>query len=267
MHSHNLEQEESVKPHHSPRNLLEYVINKSINDDFFRLLAKHHKNIKGLLKCKSDCSSLNSAIFIININNFSSDLEKISKLCAEIDMEIQKENNNISKARDALQNYSSKDLAREICAIYNDAINYDKCFGLFQIFRVKPILPSLLLFTNPFRHNQNLSNEENILNLLSAFKMHDDFLINYLNALYGDGKDGETFAARSFELISADYKKIKGAISDISKIIQNSAHDKIIKNIERKRITIEKTMEKYPATLYSATKKLLLHLENPASPL
>ena len=266
MHSRNLEQEETAKPRRSPRNLLEYIINTSINDDFFPLLVKHHKNLKTLLKCKPDHPDLKNAIFIINLNKFSSDLEKISEICAEIDMEIHKNNNSINNIRNALQDYSSKDLAREICAIYNDARNYDERFSFFQIFRINPILPSLLLFTNPFRHDPILSNEENILNLLSAFKVHDDFLINYLNTLYGDEKDGESFTGKSFELISTDYNKIKETISNISKIIPNSVPDKTAKNIEQKRRIIEKTLEKYPATLYAATKKLLVHLENSASP-
>lgn len=174
-------------------------------------------------------------------------------------------NKNINKIRGVLQNYSSKDLVRKIGSIYRDARNYDEHFNFFQIFKVKPTLSPISLFANPFYHDPNLSNEENILNLMAVFKIHDDFLRNYLNVLYGDEEEGEAFAGRSFELISADYKKVKDAIEDILKIIPNSASENMVKSFERKRRIVEKTIEKYPATLYRATKELLLHFESSAS--
>ncbi len=79
-----------------------------------------------------------------------------------------------------------------------------------------------------------------------------------MNVLYGDGKEGEDFTGRAFEAVSADYKKIKSTLTDVSKCIPEAAPEKIVKSFERKRRIVEKTIEKYPATLYLATKKILL---------
>lgn len=268
MQSRKVEQEGTTKPNRTPRNLLEYILNKSINEDLFPLLAKHHKSLKALLDCNTDISELKSAIFIIDLNKFSNDLAKISELCAKIDIEMHAYHSNLKRSRDALQAYSSKDLASAISSFYIDARNYDERFPVRHwLPKVggKPLLSTLFLLANPFRHDPDLSNEENIFNLIAAFKIHDDFFRNYLNVLYGDGKEGEEFLRRSFELISAEYKKIKDTIADISKIIPDSAPEKVVKSVERKRRIVEKIIEKYPATLYLATKKLLLHFEGSAS--
>lgn len=258
-------QEDKTEPHYIPKNLLEYILKRSVNQDFFPLLAKHHKNIKALFTCKADSHELESAIFIINLNKFSNDLVKISEISAKIELEIHNYHKNLENSREALRTYDSKDLSREIGSIYINAKNYDK---FFQARNWGPksggklILPMQFMFNQPFRYDSNLSNEENICNLLAAFKIHDDFFKNYLNVLYGDGKEGEKFSGRSFELISADYKKIKNLFSDISKIIPESVPDKVAKSIEQKIRIVEKTIEKYPATLFLATEKILLYFEN-----
>lgn len=263
-----LEQEDTAKSHRTPKNLLEYILHQSINENFFPLLAKHHKKFKAPINCITESPELKSAAFIIDLNGFSNDLAKISEICFEIDNELHDHRNDIKKCHNALQAHSSEELASTLRSIYIDAKEYDEYFqsrGWLPKFDGRPLLPPIFLFKNPFCHNRNLSNEENIFNLVAAFKIHDNFFRNYLNVLYGDGEDGEEFTGKSFEIISSEYKKIKNTIADVLKIIPKSAPEKVVKSVELKRKIVEKTIEKYPATLYLATKKLLLHFENTAA--
>lgn len=269
MQPHNAKRDDTTKAHRTPRNLLEYVLDQSPNEDFFPLLAKHHENLKAPLSCNANSPEIKSAIFIVELNKFSTDLIKAAKICAQIESEVHNHHKNLENSRGALQAYDSKDLADAISSFYIDARNYDEHFHS-RHWRAKIngklVLPPLFLFANPFRHNSSLFNEENICNLVATFKIHNDFFRNYLNVLYGDGKDGEILIGKSFEAVSSEYSRIKCVVTDLLKIIPGTAPNKIIASIEQKRGLLEKIIEKYPATLYGAIKIILHHFENSAKP-
>lgn len=268
MHPQKLEKEDTTKFDRKPRNLLEFISDESINESFFPLLAKHHKKLQGPLKYITEIPELKDAAFVIDLNGFYNDLAKISEICFKIENEVSSHKNNIERHCKALRTYSSEDLSSKLISFYGKARTYDKYFQLRHFYpklNGRPFLPMLLFFKNPFYCNKNISNEENILNLISAFKIHENFFIKYLNVLYGDGEDGEEFTGEKFEIISYEYKKIKNTISDVLKIIPEPASERVAKSIELKRRIVEKTIEKYPATLYLATKKLLDYFENTAA--
>lgn len=264
MQSHKSKQGDTTKAGRSPRNLLEYVLDQSPNEDLFALLAKHHQSLKIPLSCNANSLELKSAIFIVELNKFSTDLIKVAEICAQIDSEVRNHHKNLEKNREALRAYDSEDLANAISSLYIDARNFDKYFPIRHWLgkvNSRPALLPIFLFANPFRRNSNLSNEENICNLAAAFKIHDDFFRNYLNVLYGDGEEGENFAGKSFESVSAEYCKIKGIIADINKIIPDAVPNEVVASVDKKCVLLEKIFEKYPATLYRAIKIILKHLD------
>lgn len=268
MHHHKSEADDTTKPQRVPRNLLEYIRNNSISDDFILLLGKHHEVLELSLNGIADDLEVKNAIFIIGVNGFTRDLVRASKMCFDIENELRKRRSDLENCRRALQTFSSEELAGALRSFHSDAISYDKHFQFRDFFPKidnRPMLPLMWFLNDPFKHDKGLSNEDNIFNLISAFRSHDDFFKNYLNVLYSDGKDGEEFSGKPFEVVSSEYEKIRSTIDDILKIIPKPAPDMITKSIDKKRRTLEKTIEKYPATLYLATKRLLLHLENSAT--
>lgn len=256
------DEDDTTKPHRTPRNLLSYIRDQSLNDDFMPLLAKHYNNLKELISNKINISEIKDAKFIVELNNFSGDLILISKICSAIDIESRAHQANIEKSRDSLRKYNSKELIEMVGFFYSRARKYDEYFVARDWLPKLNGTPLVLgLFFNPFRHNSELPNEENICNLVAAFNIHDDFFKNFLNTFYSDGNEGMAFLGRSFDEVSSDYKNIKEIMNEVSKGIPKSAPEKTIRRIESKYKSLEKILEKHPATLYSATRKILNYLE------
>lgn len=259
------EQDETTKSHRTPKNLLDYILNQSIECDFIPLLAKHNRSIEALVKKKTENHEIKEAMFVVELNKFGDDLIKIANLCAEINLETRKQRANIENSRKALRGHDSKELAEMLNAFYRDARNYDKNFQIrnwLPKLNGRPFATNLILLFNPFHYNPKLPNEENICGLIAEFNIHENFFINYLNVLYGDGKEGQEFIGKTFEEISSTYKNIKNAVTEISKSIPKSAPERIMKNIQSKHKLLERMLAKYPATLYLATLDILNHLEN-----
>lgn len=271
MRMNKLEKEDTTKSLRTPNNLLEYLrCQPSPNEEFFFLLGKHYNSLRLLLNGKLDYldnQEIKNALFIIELNEFSDDLEGISKICMELDLEIKKHHENLKKISEELRNYKSEQIAREIDALYIEARNYDEYFVMRQWMPKIGRTSFLWLhfsFPRPFSHNPKLSNEENIFNLIASFRIHDNFFKNYLNVLYADGEDGEDFLGKSFEAVSADYKKISEIILEMARFIPEAETEKKIACINAKNISLDEIMKKHPAILFSATKKILLYLENTA---
>lgn len=259
------EQDGTTKAHRIPNSLLDYIQNQSLNDDFVSLLTKHHKSLETLLSRKTQPPEVKDALFIVELNSFNADLIKAARLCAEINLKTCTPYRGIEMNREAFQNHDAKELAEIIGSFYRDARNYDSNYPVRQLlpkFDGRPFSMDLVLLFNPFCHNPDLSNEENICNLIAEFNVHAVFFKNFLNTLYGDGNEGLEFFGRTFESVSADYEKILSKIAEISTLIPKSTPERLQGNVESKMDALKQMLEIYPATLYLATKIILNHLEN-----
>ncbi|MBP0590377.1 hypothetical protein J8I87_11765 [Paraburkholderia sp. LEh10] len=179
MLSSKLDQVDTTKFQYSPRNLLEFVISQRPHDNFIQLLTKHNKSLEALIKRKSDDPKITEAIFIIELNKFDSDLIKIANLCAEINSETRKHQENMEKSRETLKNYDLSALTASIGSLYRDARNYDNNYEKRRWLPKldgKPFSIELVFLINPFHHDPNISNEQNICTLIASFKLMTSFL-------------------------------------------------------------------------------------------
>jgi hypothetical protein len=265
MKRHKYEHEDTTKHQRAPKNLLNFIREQCPDDDFMPQLAKHHKNLKDLLGEEVVIQQVINDKFIIELNNFRADLIKIASLCSQIDLVLRDHQKNLEKSRELLKEYNSKDLFDMAGRFYHEARKYDEYFGIRRWLPTVNGRPFILdLFFNPFRHSPDLSNEENICNLFVSFKKHDDFFKNFLNTVYADGDEGAKFMGKDFVDISLEYRKIKKVMTEVSKCIPKSAQDYPVEKIESKYKLLEDILEKYPATLYAATKNILNYLEHSA---
>lgn len=259
------EQYDTVKFQRTPRNLLDYVISLPDGDDFKSLLAKHYKNLKMLFQERIEHPEVKDAIFVVELNNFEKDLISFAKLCAEIELENSKRRDIIESSREKFKNIDPEELKIRFIAFYQSACEYNEHFQ-FQVFMPKinniNIFPLLLKHPNPFKFNSEISNEEKIRNLISTFNANAEFFKDYLNVLYVDEKPGEEFLGKTYEEVYLEYKKICNAIDEMSLIIPDGFLENIDKSIKSKEDSLRKIMDKYPATLYIATKNILGYLEN-----
>ncbi|MBV7539077.1 hypothetical protein KW842_25235 [Duganella sp. sic0402] len=263
MRRHRYEEEDTSTPHRTPKNLLSYIRNQSLNDDFMPLLAKHHNEIKVIIKSKAEIQEIRDAIFIIELNKFDDDLIQISKMCSDIEAESRAHQENIKKSREYLEKYNSKELIDRVGYFYSQARKYDTHFETRDWLPKINGRPFVLgLFFHPFRYNSDLPNEENICNLVASFNIHDNFFKNFLNTFYSDGTDGAEFLGASFKEISLEYKEIKKIILEVSEGIPKSAPEKAVKKIEAKYNSLSAILGRHPATLYSATRSILAYLQN-----
>jgi hypothetical protein len=245
-----------------PRNLLDYVYEKSTDDDFLQLLAKHHGNIREVLASNIECEEIRNAKFVIALNGFETDLLKIAKLCWQIDLEETARLNDIEKSRERLGQHSAKDINSWAASFYNMARKYDRYFDMRNRLKRLNGRPFFLgLYFNPFRNNVEQTNEENVFRVVASFNLHQEFFKNFLNTFYLDGIEGEQFLGQSFSEVSSEYERINNIISEASKNIPKSSREYSFKNIEAKFKLLEKMLEKYPTTLYSATSNILNYME------
>ncbi len=244
-----------------PRNLLHYA-SEQINDDLFFLLAKHYKNIREFLGKKNESSEIDAAVFVIKLNKFEDDLINIADMCAEISLKNRIKKERLEVTYNALRSCQSEQLLNKVRDFYKRARNYDRCFAWRNSF----FKPGESFFDNsPFYVDPDLSNEENIFRLVNLFNEHDNFFKNFLNVFYSDGEDGVRFLGMSFEAVCEDYTNIKKNIVKISNAIEEcysiDFSIEVDKDIEVKCKRIDEIMEKYPATLYLATKNILYYLD------
>lgn len=169
--------QDTTKAERTPRNLLDYIKEQSLNDEFLLLLAKHSKNIGKIINNDIDIAEVRNAKFIIGINDFSKSLTEIANLCEKIDNEYRTRQANIDKSRALLSIYNSEELISRVGIFYIEARRYDKYFCARNFLpTVNGRIIFLGLFFPPFRYSDELTNEENIFNLFASFNLHDNFL-------------------------------------------------------------------------------------------
>jgi hypothetical protein len=256
-------EEDTTKPQRTPKNLLNFLLDNPHTEEFLSQLAKHHTNLKDLLDKKTVSAKIDDAKFIIDLNNFKKDLIAIAELCSKIDRALHARQKIIEEGKSQLKSHNANELIDKARDFYHNARKYDKHFELHSIFRRGSRGSYRFYFIfNPFRYNAEITNEENILSLVTSFKMHDDFFKNFINTLYSDGQDGENFLGKKFSEIASDYKKLHAIISEIEKSFAKSTQDNFIRTTGEYHKSLEKILAKYPATVHSATKTLLNHLND-----
>ncbi len=255
-------EQKTLKPSRFPKNLLEYILDQSSNDDFVPLLTKHHKSIESIFNAKNPPEEIESALFIIELNNFKGDFIKIAGLCGQIQLARERHHFKLANSSEALRSIDSRELMDRAGSFYRDAHYYDKNFS------IKEWLPkingrpfNLGLFPNPFQHNPSLSNEENANNAMINIALHDEYFLNFINTLYGDMTDGENFLCKSFAKVASEYRWIKCTTNEIERHISQKEIQLIKEEITRKQNSLSNFMKKYPATLYLAAKEIIKYLE------
>jgi hypothetical protein len=250
-------EDKTPKPSRLPNNLREYILIHP-NDDFIPLLTKHHKSIESIFKAKNAPKEIELALFVIELNNFKGDLIRIARLCEQIQLARDKHDLMRAKSSEILQ--VIKELMDRASSFYGDACyydgNYDQKEWLSELSR---LFFNLKLFSNPFHYKPSSSNELNANNAVENIRHHEGYFRNFINTLYGDGKDGEDFLGKSFSDVACEYRWIK-SISD--EIEEHLAQKKsILKEIKDNENSLSSVMAKYPATLYLAAKEIIKHLE------
>lgn len=255
--------EDTTKSQRTPKNLLSFLFEYSLAEGFLLQLAKHHTRLKELLDKEAIAPELTDARFIIELNNFKNDLLTVSDLCSQIDRISRAHQDNIEKSRKHLESHSAEDLIRKASNFYHNARRYDKHFEFHSIFRKgNRAFYRFYFVLNPFKYNEDFTNEENLFNLVTSFKMHDDFFKNFINTLYSDRNDGAEFLGKTFQEIAAEYKVLRVVIAEVEQAFPKSTQDSLIKKLDEKFEYLEDILAKYPATVHSATKVLLSYIDD-----
>ena len=256
-------EEDTTKPQRTPRNLFDFLLDYPLAEEFLSQLAKHHTSLKDLLDKKTVSSKVDDAKFVIELNNFKKDLITVAELCSKIDRALHAQRKIIDESKSQLKSHNANELIGKARDFYHNARKYDKHFELHNMFRRGSRGSYRFYFIfNPFRYNTEITNEENILSLVTSFRMHGDFFKNFINTLYSDGQDGENFLGKDFSEMASEYRKLRAIISEVEKSFPKSTKDNFIRTTGEYHKSLEKIFAKYPATVHSATKTLLNHLND-----
>lgn len=258
------EEQDTTENRRKPVDLLDYLVNGSLDEALVTLLAKHRERLPALLEGGSNCQAIKDALFIIDLNGFSETLLEIARLSSELQLEWRRHHENLERLHDALQCFDSEKLAQQIGRFYREARNHDRYFELARwqlCFNGGPIL--LPFFLCPFSFDPDVSNADNLCNLVAAYRIHEKFFQGYLNVLYADGDEGEKFLGKAFGDVSAEHRQIREVVTEVADLLPAAALKGLIQGIEQKQQALSALFKGQPATLHKAMTTLLSSLEEP----
>jgi hypothetical protein len=264
MGSHLSENQDTTETRRKPVDLLDYLVNGSLDEELVTLLARHRERLPALLEGGSQGQAIEDALFIIELNGFSKVLLEVARLSDELHLEWRRHHENLEKLHDALRGFDAEELANQMGRFYLEARRYDRYFEIarWQLrFKGRPVF--LPFFPCPFSFDPSVPNADNLCNLVAAHRVHERFFQTYLNVLYADGVEGERFLGRSFGDVAAEHRAICEVVAEVADLLPDAALDGVIEGIEQKRQALEALLKGHPATLHKAMTTLVSSLEDP----
>ena len=250
-----------------PKNLLDYfkVVSLDIfSNDLLRRVWANGDYIIRILKEDIDDGDLKVIKFILKLNNFDCDLEKIIFLMDRVIENRRSVDLRFLECEKYFLEIDAADLLLKANCFYRVAWCYDENFTS-NSFVLNLRLPTgvsrkTFFMDESLSYCENISKGENLYNFHLFFNRNEDYLINFINTFYGDGLSGEKFLRKSFVEVMVEY----GCLSSIGEELRG-IFDFEIASKERVESEYYKDMEdlmaKHPATIYKAIVDLLGYVD------